>query len=178
MEVCRKCGAPLRDTDKYCSKCGARAPSERARLRKERAEKKKQLKTITFRTKPEKGPRYREHFEEGENRVRALRGTVAVLLVMLLAVAGFAAYAYFSRHPIQLKRPSLGGSAVTESLTENVVSAAEEQSPEPATDSAAPDGAQGADCAPDRAADTEGRGRDRRGGDPGDHRGAVQRQRR
>ena len=137
MEVCRKCGAPLRDTDKYCSKCGARAPSERARLRRERAERKKQQKTITFRTKPEKGPSYRENFEEGENRVRALRGTVTVLLVMMLAVAAFAAYSYFSRHPLQLKRPDLWTSAVTESLTENEVSQAAQQETDTSSDAAA-----------------------------------------
>ena len=96
MQVCRKCGAALRDTDKYCSQCGARAPSAGVRARKEKAQKKKEQKEITFRTKPEKGNHYRENFEEGENRRNALRGTVAVLLLMLLAVAGFAAYYLFA----------------------------------------------------------------------------------
>ena len=71
MQVCRKCGAALRDTDKYCSQCGARAPSASVRARKEKAQKKKEQKEITFRTQPEKGTHYRENFEEGENRFHA-----------------------------------------------------------------------------------------------------------
>ena len=66
MQVCRKCGTALRDTDKYCSQCGARAPSASVRARKEKAQKKKEQKEITFRTQPEKGTHYRENFEEGE----------------------------------------------------------------------------------------------------------------
>jgi len=97
MQVCRKCGAALRDSDKYCSQCGARAPSAGVRARKERAQKKKQQKEITFRTQPEKGTHYRENFEEGENRRSALRVTVTILILMMLAVAGFAGYYLYNR---------------------------------------------------------------------------------
>ena len=67
MEVCRKCGAPLKNNDKFCSRCGARVrrPSSRYTERQKRKEQKK----VTFRTSPEKDTGYREHFEEGENRM-------------------------------------------------------------------------------------------------------------
>lgn len=94
MNICRKCGAVLRDGDKYCSKCGARSPSIKARERKENAQKRKQEKKITFQTKPENTRGYRENFEEGENRSRALLVTVTILIVMMLAVAAFAMF-YF-----------------------------------------------------------------------------------
>ena len=94
MNICRKCGAVLRDGDKYCSKCGTRSPSIKARERKEIAQKRKQEKKITFQTKPENSRGYRENFEEGENRSRALFVTVTILVVMMLAVAAFAVF-YF-----------------------------------------------------------------------------------
>ena len=94
MNICRKCGAVLRDGDKYCSKCGTRSPSSKARERKENAQRRKQEKKITFQTKPENSRGYRENFEEGENRSRALLVTVTILVVMMLAVAAFAMF-YF-----------------------------------------------------------------------------------
>ena len=97
MMICRKCGAPLRDGDKFCSKCGARAPSPRAEARRQEAEKRKQEKEITFRTKPADMKGYRENFEEGENRSQALLLTVTVLVVMMLAVAAFVMIYYLQR---------------------------------------------------------------------------------
>lgn len=142
MQVCRKCGAALRDTDKYCSQCGARAPSAGVRARKEKAQKKKEQKEITFRTKPEKGNHYRENFEEGENRRNALRGTVAVLLLMLLAVAGFAAYYLFAGRSSG-DAPSGNSSAPIEILTEVTASTGVEettpQDPAPAVSDPAQD---------------------------------------
>ena len=118
MEVCRKCGAVLRETDKFCSQCGAKIPSAGAKARQARAQKKKQQKEITFRTKPEKGTHYRENFEEGENRSRALRLTVTILALMMLAVAGFAVYyLHFGRRP-SVENSTAGGSAAIEILTE------------------------------------------------------------
>ena len=119
MEVCRKCGAVLRETDKFCSQCGAKIPSAGAKARQARAQKKKQQKEITFRTKPEKGTHYRENFEEGENRSRALRLTVTILALMMLAVAGFAVYyLHFGRRPSVENSTAGGGSAAIEILTE------------------------------------------------------------
>lgn len=115
MNICRKCGAVLRDGDKYCSKCGARAPSGKARERRENAQKKKQQKEITFRTKPAHSPGYRENFEEGENRSHALLVTVTILVVMMLAVAAFAMFYFVGR------RKMAGGidySSAIEILTE------------------------------------------------------------
>ena len=102
MNICRKCGAVLRDGDKFCSKCGARAASAKAQERRKNAQKKKQQKEITFRTKPAHSRGYRENFEEGENRSHALLVTVTILVVMMLAVAAFAMF-YF------LKKRSLAG---------------------------------------------------------------------
>ncbi len=97
MNICRKCGAVLREGDKYCSKCGARASMGRIEARKKNAQKKKQEKEITFRTKPEHGPAYRENFAEGENRSHALLVTVTILVVMMLAVAAFAMFYFVQR---------------------------------------------------------------------------------
>ncbi len=97
MNICRKCGAVLREGDKYCSKCGARASAGRIEARKKNAQKKKKEKEITFRTKPEHGPAYRENFEEGENRSHALLVTVTILVVMMLAVAAFAMFYFVQR---------------------------------------------------------------------------------
>ena len=116
MNICRKCGAVLRDGDKYCSKCGARAPSARNQERKQKAQKKKQSKEITFRTKPANSRGYRENFEEGENRSQALLVTVTILVVMMLAVAAFAVF-YFMK-----KRSQAGGgdySSAIQIITEN-----------------------------------------------------------
>ena len=70
MEVCRKCGAPLKNNDKFCSRCGARVrrPSSRYTERQKRKEQKK----VTFRTSPEKDTGYREHFEEKKKKKSAL----------------------------------------------------------------------------------------------------------
>lgn len=97
MNICRKCGAVLREGDKYCSKCGARASKGRIEAHRENAQKKKQEKEITFRTKPEHGASYRENFEEGENRSHALLVTVTILVVMMFAVAAFAMFYFFQR---------------------------------------------------------------------------------
>ena len=131
MQVCRKCGTALRDTDKYCSQCGARAPSASVRARKERAQKKKEQKEITFRTQPEKGTHYRENFEEGENRRSALRVTVTILILMLLAVAGFAGYyLYLGRSSKDV--PAGSDSAPIEILTEGSVASSGAEAAEPA----------------------------------------------
>ena len=131
MQVCRKCGAALRDSDKYCSQCGARAPSAGVRARKERAQKKKQQKEITFRTQPEKGTHYRENFEEGENRRSALRVTVTILILMMLAVAGFAGYyLYLGRSSRNVPAGSEG--AQVELQTEEGPALAEAEAAEPA----------------------------------------------
>jgi len=90
MEICRKCGSPLRDGDKFCSQCGARVTSRGSRYEKKRraeAEKKRQEKKIEFRTGPEKKHSYRENFEEGESRRRALRWTVLALTLMAVCAA-------------------------------------------------------------------------------------------
>ena len=120
MEVCRKCGAALRDTDKFCSQCGTRVPSAGARARQAKAQK---------------GTHYRENFEEGENRSRALRATVTVLVLMLLAVAGFAAYYFLSGRSASRSEPSGNGngSAPIEILSEGqaVSETAAPQSEEP-----------------------------------------------
>ena len=144
MQVCRKCGAMLRETDRFCSQCGTRVPKISAEDRQEKAQKKKQQKNeVTFRTKPEKDTHYREHFAEGENRARALRMTLLVLAVMMAAVAAFAVYSFMIRG-----RSSSGssagsgssssgqpsGSAVIEILTEQ-----QENHPDAGSETAAPD---------------------------------------
>lgn len=146
MKVCRKCGAVLRDTDRFCSQCGIRVPSDSAVARQEKIQKKKQQKEVMFRTKPEKGTRYRENFEEGENRSRALHGTVTLLVLMLLAVAGFAAwYFYFGRSgaatSATAKVPGSGNAAIqilSENSAESETQAVPEQ-PESETAQAVPD---------------------------------------
>ena len=110
MNICRKCGAVLRDGDKFCSKCGARAPSARSEQRRQNAQKRKQEKEITFRTKPARSPGYRENFEEGENRAHALLVTVTILVVMMLVVAAFAMYYFLKR------RSQAGGSDYSSSI--------------------------------------------------------------
>ena len=94
MEVCRKCGAPLKNNDKFCSRCGARVrrPSSRYTERQKRKEQKK----VTFRTSPEKDTGYREHFEEGENRKSALTVTALLLLLMAACMAAFAFFFFFT----------------------------------------------------------------------------------
>ena len=131
MQVCRKCGAALRDTDKYCSQCGARAPSASVRARKEKAQKKKEQKEITFRTQPEKGTHYRENFEEGENRRIALRMTVTILVLMMLAVAGFAGYYLYLGRSSRNVSAGRDGARI-EILTEGSVSAPDAEAAEPA----------------------------------------------
>ena len=108
--ICRKCGAVIRDGDKFCSKCGARAPSAKAEERRQNAQKRKQEKEITFRTKPAGSKGYRENFEEGENRSHALLITVTALVIMMLAVAAFALF-YFMR-----RRSMAGGASYSSSI--------------------------------------------------------------
>lgn len=98
MRVCRKCGAPLRKTDHYCSQCGARVPVSPEEKRAERLEKqqKKELKKVHFRTAPPGRRRDRplDSFEEYENRSKALKTTVRALIIIIVltaaAVLGFA----------------------------------------------------------------------------------------
>ena len=79
MNICRKCGAVLRDGDKFCSKCGARAPSAKAEERKQKAQQRKQQKEITFRTKPAQARGYRENFEAIYNPNPEELGRIATL---------------------------------------------------------------------------------------------------
>ena len=100
MKVCRKCGSPIRDGDKFCGKCGARAPSAGSvylEEKREKARKKKQDKEVRFQTLPSdsKTKGYRENFEEGENRFAALKWTVLVLVLMALCAAAFACLYFF-----------------------------------------------------------------------------------
>ena len=98
MRVCRKCGAPLRKTDHYCSQCGARVPASPEEKRAERLEKqqKKERKKVHFRTAPPGRRRDRplDSFEEYENRSKALKTTVRALIIIIVltaaAVLGFA----------------------------------------------------------------------------------------
>ena len=91
MDVCRKCGAPLRDTDRFCSQCGTRISWRGAEARRVQAKKKKAQKEVRFRTQPARSPNYRESFQEGEeNRTRALILTVTILVIMLCAVGAIA----------------------------------------------------------------------------------------
>lgn len=98
MRVCRKCGAPLRKTDHYCSQCGAKVPVSPEEKRAERLEKqqKKELKKVHFRTAPPGRRRDRalDSFEEYENRSKALKTTVRALIIIIVltaaAVLGFA----------------------------------------------------------------------------------------
>lgn len=94
MEVCRKCGAPLKDGDRFCSKCGAKV--RRPSSRYEERQKKKEQKKVTFRTSPEKDTGYREHFEEGENRRSALTLTALLLMIMAACVAVFAFFFFYT----------------------------------------------------------------------------------
>lgn len=85
MKVCRKCGAPLRDTDRYCSQCGARVSSGRNEERVRRRQEKKQ-RDIYFQSKPGR-QRAVDSFEEYENRSRALGMTVKVLIAIIVLTA-------------------------------------------------------------------------------------------
>ena len=137
MNICRKCGAVLRDGDKFCSKCGARAPSAKAEERKQKAQQRKQQKEITFRTKPAQARGYRENFEEGENRTHALLVTVTILVVMMLAVAAFAMFYFFRR------RSMAGGSDYSSAIEIITEAAVQENAEHPAGEN--PDaGAEGA----------------------------------
>lgn len=85
MKVCRKCGAPLRETDRYCSQCGAKVPVRRDE-RRERRRREKEQKEIHFQTEPGRR-RAVDSFEEYENRSRALKMTVRILIVIIVATA-------------------------------------------------------------------------------------------
>ena len=145
MNICRKCGAVLRDGDKYCSKCGARSPSIKARERKENAQKRKQEKKITFQTKPENTRGYRENFEEGENRSRALLVTVTILIVMMLAVAAFAMF-YFMN--LNSKKSGSDYSSAIQIIGQSEAL----ESSAPAADQQAAEAGEGTQAAPESAA--------------------------
>ncbi len=150
MNICRKCGAVLRDGDKFCSKCGARAPSAKAEERKQKAQQRKQQKEITFRTKPAQARGYRENFEEGENRTHALLVTVTILVVMMLAVAAFAMFYFFRR------RSMAGGSDYSSAIEIITEAAVQENAEHPAGEN--PDaGAEGA-ASVEAAAQASGEG--------------------
>ena len=150
MNICRKCGAVLRDGDKFCSKCGARAPSARAEERKQKAQQRKEQKQITFRTKPAQARGYRENFEEGENRTHALLVTVTILVVMMLAVAAFAMFYFFRR------RSMAGGSDYSSAIEIITEAAVQENAEHPAGEN--PDaGAEGA-ASVEAAAQASGEG--------------------
>lgn len=102
MRVCRKCGAPLRKTDHYCSQCGARVPVSPEEKRAERLEKqqKKELKKVHFRTAPPGRRRDRplDSFEEYENRSKALKTTVrALIIIVVLTAAAVLTFAWKER---------------------------------------------------------------------------------
>ncbi len=102
MRVCRKCGAPLRKTDHYCSQCGARVPASPEEKRAERLEKqqKKERKKVHFRTAPPGRRRDRplDSFEEYENRSKALKTTViALIIIIVLTAAAVLAFAWRER---------------------------------------------------------------------------------
>lgn len=89
MKVCRKCGAPLRDTDRYCSRCGARVKPRQDEKDAARQEKKRARadRKVHFRTAPPGGKKDLDSFEDYENRSGALRGTVKVLAVIAAVTA-------------------------------------------------------------------------------------------
>ena len=139
MKICRKCGTALRDEDKFCNKCGARAPSVKSEERRKNAEKRKQEKEITFRTRPANARGFTDNFEEGENRSHALLVTVTVLVVMMLAVAAFAMF-YFVRKRSQTGRSGYG--SAIEIITDSSV-----QENAPAESAASGDSLSAADAA-------------------------------
>ena len=168
MNICRKCGAVLRDGDKYCSKCGARASRGSAERRRQNAQKRKQEKEITFRTRPANARGYRENFEEGENRTHALLVTVTILVVMMLAVAAFATF-YFLR-----KRSAAGGNSYSSAI-EILTDASVRESAAGAKGQGAEGGeAQGAEGAEGQgAAGEEARGAEGQGAAGGEAQGAA-----
>ncbi len=85
MKVCRKCGAPLRETDRYCSQCGAKVPVRRDE-RRERRRREKEQKEIHFQTEPGRR-RAVDSFEEYESRSKALKVTVRILIGIIIATA-------------------------------------------------------------------------------------------
>ena len=95
MKVCRKCGSPLRDTDRFCSRCGARVPVSReeketaGHRRKRREEQRK----VHYQTAPTGRERSLDSFEEYESRSRALKMTVKALVVIAVLTA-LAVFAY------------------------------------------------------------------------------------
>ena len=97
MKVCRKCGAPLRDTDRFCSQCGAKVPvsrQEKARERQRRRDE-RERKKIRFQTAPMERRRTLDNFEENESRSKALRTTVCILVVIVvLTFAAVLAYTW------------------------------------------------------------------------------------
>ncbi len=136
MNICRKCGAVLREGDKYCSKCGARASKGRIEAHRKNAQKKRQEKEITFRTKPAHSSGYRENFEEGENRSHALLVTVTILVVMMLAVAAFAMFYFVQKRSIAGKN---GFGSAIEIISEGAV---QETTPQTQAPDAAASGTQ------------------------------------
>lgn len=109
MKICRKCGAVLRDNDRFCSQCGARVFGEgksRRELKKESREEKKEQKVIRFRSldEDEAESTFRDNFVEGEeNSFHALSMTSAILLLMAVVMLGFALYYFFSMNSFEMR---------------------------------------------------------------------------
>ena len=108
MKICRKCGAVLRDSDKYCSQCGARVFGEGKSLwdlKKESREEQKQQKVIKFRSMDEEEESgYRDNFVEGEeNSFHALNMTSGILLIMAAVMLAFALYYFFSMNSFEMR---------------------------------------------------------------------------
>lgn len=111
MKVCRKCGAPLRETDRFCSQCGARVPLSREEKRKAGQERKqeKEQRKVHFQTAPPGREKSLDSFEEYENRSRALKMTVKALVIIAVLTA-LAVFAYTWEGKKWIFRPSSGRS--------------------------------------------------------------------
>jgi len=96
MKVCKRCGAPLRENDRYCSQCGARVPESRDEKRK-RQKREKEKREIHFQAEPGRRKAV-DSFEEYENRGSALKMTVKVLIVIIILTAATVfVYAWHSK---------------------------------------------------------------------------------
>lgn len=115
MKVCRRCGAPLRDTDRFCSQCGAmtEAGREEKRRRKRVRRQKREERKVRFRTASPDQRRNLDSFEEYENRSGALRATLRALAVIaVLTAAAVLAYLWHGRKGI-FRQPDTGsGNAI------------------------------------------------------------------
>lgn len=110
MKVCRKCGAPLREADRFCSRCGARVPVSREERQKARLEQKrrKEAGKVHFQTAPPERRRNLDSFEEYENRSKALMMTVKVLIIIAVCTA-VAVLAYAWNQKKWIFRQTSGG---------------------------------------------------------------------